>query len=162
MTRITDEIRINAPKNKVWEIISDLGGIENYHPGVKKSYYTSEIRKGVGASRFCELLPMGSIEESATEWEEGEGYVLEVLSGEKLPPFKRAYIRFSLKEEGQETLATISFDYTLKFGPIGRLLDAWLLDAWKVRPMFRKVIPRVLDGLKQNSENGGRTVPSGK
>ncbi|MFB3060536.1 MAG: SRPBCC family protein [Candidatus Binatia bacterium] len=157
MTRISDEILINAPKNKVWEIISDLGGIENYHPGVKKSYYTSEIRKGVGASRFCELLPMGSIEESATEWEEGEGYVLEVLSGEKLPPFKRAYIRIFLKEEGQETLATISFDYTLKFGPIGRLLDAW-----KVKPMFRKVIPRVLDGLKQNSENGGRTVPSGK
>ncbi len=100
---------------------------------------------------------MGSIEESATEWEEGEGYVLEVLSGEKLPPFKRAYIRISLKEEGQETLATISFDYTLKFGPIGRLLDTW-----KVRPMFRKVIPRVLDGLKQNSENGGRMAPPGK
>ena len=157
MTRITEEIRINASKNKVWEIISDLGGIENYHPGVKKSYYTSEIRKGVGASRFCGLLPMGSIEESATEWEEGEGYVLEVLSGEKLPPFKRAYIRFSLKEEGQETLATISFDYILKYGPIGRLLDVW-----KVRPMFRKVIPRVLDGLKQNSENGARTVPSGQ
>lgn len=157
MTRITEEIRINASKNKVWEIISDLGGIENYHPGVKKSYYTSEIKKGVGASRFCELLPMGSIEESATEWEEGEGYVLEVLSGEKLPPFKRAYIRFSLKEEGQETLATISFDYILKYGPIGRLLDVW-----KVRPMFRKVIPRVLDGLKQNSENGARTVPSGQ
>ncbi len=148
MTRITSQIRINAPKEKVWDIVADLGAIENFHPGVKESYYTSKVRKGVGASRICELLPAGSIEEIATEWEEGQGYVLEVLGGEKLPPFKRASFRFALEEDGPETLATVSLEYTLKFGLIGKLMDAW-----KVRPLFRKVVPRVIAGLKKYSES---------
>lgn len=148
MTRITSEIRINAPKNEVWNIIADLGAIENFHPGVTKSYYTSEVKNGVGASRHCDLLPAGSIEETATEWHEGEGYVLEVRGGEGLPPFKKAHIHFTLKEDGQETVATMSLEYTLKFGLIGKLMDAW-----KVRPLFRKVVPRVMAGLKKYSES---------
>lgn len=148
MTRITSEIRINAPKNEVWNIIADLGAIENFHPGVTKSYYTSEVKNGVGASRHCDLLPAGSIEETATEWHEGEGYVLEVRGGEGLPPFKKAHIHFTLKEDGQETVATMSLEYTLKFGLIGKLMDAW-----KVRPMFRTVVPRVMAGLKKYSES---------
>lgn len=148
MTRITSEILINAPKNKVWDIIADLGAIENFHPGVKESYYTSEVKNGVGASRHCDLLPAGSIEETATEWHEGEGYVLEVRGGEDLPPFKKAYIRLALKRDGHQTVATMSLEYTLKFGLIGKLMDAW-----KVRPLFRKVVPRVMAGLKKYSES---------
>ncbi len=69
MTKSSSEIRIDAPKEKVWEIIADLGGVRNFHPGVKKSYYTSDNSKGLRASRICEFLPGGSVEESATEWQ---------------------------------------------------------------------------------------------
>ncbi len=37
MTKISSEIRIDAAKEKVWDIIADLGGVQNFHPGVKKS-----------------------------------------------------------------------------------------------------------------------------
>ncbi len=156
MTRITSEVLINAPKNEVWDIIADLGAIENFHPGVTKSYYTSKVKNGVGASRHCDLLPAGSIEETATEWHEGEGYVLEVRGGEGLPPFKKAHIRLALKRDGHQTVATLSFEYTLKHGPIGKFLDVW-----KVRPMFRTVVPRVLAGLKQYSEAAETMAPAG-
>lgn len=68
MTRFSDEIRIDAPMETVWAKIADLGAIKDYHPGVSKSYYTSERREGVGASRHCDLLPFGEVEERVIEW----------------------------------------------------------------------------------------------
>ena len=58
MTTITQEIRINAPKDRVWAILADLGAVQRFHPGVKKSYYSTTQKEGVGASRVCELLPL--------------------------------------------------------------------------------------------------------
>ena len=51
MTKVSGHIVINAPKEKVWEVISDLGAISVWHPGVANSYYTSKQREGVGAAR---------------------------------------------------------------------------------------------------------------
>lgn len=47
MTHVSSEIRINAPKEKVWPIIADLGAIQNFNPAVNKSYYTSEVKEGL-------------------------------------------------------------------------------------------------------------------
>ena len=77
MTRISHEIQIDAAKDDVWAAIADLGAIQDFHPGVKKSYYTTEQESGVGASRHCDLKPFGSVEERATEWKEGESLALE-------------------------------------------------------------------------------------
>lgn len=153
-TEITSEIRINAPKEKVWAIIADLGGVQNFHPGVKKSYYTSANKKGIEASRVCELLPIGSVEESAVQWHEGEGYVLQIFPLEKAPPFKKAFGRFTLKKDGQRTCVIFTVEYSLKFGPIGRLMNKLL-----VKPQFRKVVPAVLTGLKHYTETGEVVTP---
>lgn len=155
MTHISSEIRLNAPKEKVWAIWADLGGIQNFHPGVKKSYYTSEKKEGVGASRVCEFIPMGKVEESVTEWREGEEMTLAVFPKEKAPPFKTAHGRFALKPDGQGTVVTFAFDYALKFGPLGRLLDALM-----VRPQLRKAVPEILLGLKHHVETGEPVDPA--
>ncbi len=34
------EIRIDAPKEKVWEVLADLGGIYKWNPGVSHSRST--------------------------------------------------------------------------------------------------------------------------
>ncbi len=68
MTKIREEIKIQAPKEKVWAILADLGAIHNFNADVRKSYYTSEAKEGVGVSRACELRPMGIVEEKVTEW----------------------------------------------------------------------------------------------
>ena len=44
---------------------------------------------------------------------------------------------------------TITFDYAMKFGPIGALMDAVM-----VRPQFRKALPDALLGLKHYAETG--------
>ncbi len=143
MPKFRSTIHINAPRSEVWEAIADLGDVDVFHPGVTKSYYTSEQTEGVGASRRCELKPMGSVDERAIDWRPGESVTLEVKPGPMGPPFKWAQGRMWVDEEGQGTRAGLEFEYRLKFGPIGLLLDRLVM-----RRQFEKMLPAVLRGLK--------------
>ena len=55
MTTLTREVRINAPKEKVWDILADFGNIYLFNPGVPKSYLTSDQQVGVGTTRHCDV-----------------------------------------------------------------------------------------------------------
>jgi carbon monoxide dehydrogenase subunit G len=155
MSRINSEIEINAPREKVWAVLADLGAIQNFNPGVKKSYYTSEAREGVGAGRVCELRPLGAIEENVSDWQEGKSFTLNVRPLKKAPPFKKATARFQLDSVGQKTRVAVDINYTLRFGPLGRLLDALM-----VRPQFSKAAPEILLGLKHYVETGEKVDPA--
>ncbi len=147
MPKFRSTIHINAPRSEVWEAIADLGDVDVFHPGVTKSYYTSEQTEGVGASRRCELKPMGSVDERAIDWRPGESVTLEVKPGPMGPPFKWAQGRMWVAEDGDGTRAGLEFEYRLKFGPIGLLLDRLVM-----RRQFEKMIPAVLRGLKDHLE----------
>lgn len=149
MTRIYHNIRINAPKEKVWSILADLGAIQNFNPGVKKSYYVSEEKQGPGASRVCELIPLGSIKETATAWQEGESFALDIRPLSPIPPLKQAVGRFTLKADGQHTIITLAMEYNLKFGPLGVLLNALAF-----KSQFRRGLSDLLLGLKHHAETG--------
>jgi|GEM_PF-1906127 hypothetical protein len=66
MTIIISEIRIKAPKAKVWSVLSDLGTISVWSPAIAKSFYTSEAKEGLEATRHCDFPGGGYIEERAT------------------------------------------------------------------------------------------------
>jgi carbon monoxide dehydrogenase subunit G len=151
MTRFSNEIRIDAPKETVWAKIADLGAIQEYHPGVSSSHYTSEEREGVGASRHCDLLPFGEVEERIVDWRDRDSYAIEIYDGKKVPPLKNAVGRLSVMQDGDGTTVRFEIEYDLKFGLVGYLLDRLM-----VRPQFRKVGPAMLRGLKRHLENGKR------
>jgi carbon monoxide dehydrogenase subunit G len=155
MSQFNSEIEINAPREKVWAVLADLGAIQNFNPGVKKSYYTSEAREGVGAARVCEFRPIGAVEESALDWQEGKSFTLDVRPLEKAPPFKKATARFQLDSVGQKTRVAVDINYTLRFGLLGQLLDAVMF-----RPQFGKAAPEILLGLKHYVETGEKVDPS--
>ena len=75
MGRFSKEITINAPQEKVWAVLADLGNIYRWNPGVSHSYTTSENSKGEDATRHCDIeRPLkGYLEERAFDWREGEG-----------------------------------------------------------------------------------------
>ena len=147
MTQVATELHIDAPKEKVWEVLADLGGIDKWNPGVARSRWTSEQRQGIGASRHCDLQnPSGTLEERAIEWREGEGYTIDVY--ESSLPLKNT-VEFAIKPEGAGTRASVTVDYRLKYGPVGALLDVLF-----VRRQIQKGFDRLVAGLKYHVETG--------
>ena len=49
MSAATGEVRISAPKDKVWSALADLGSVSDWNPVIKKSYYVSDAHEGIGA-----------------------------------------------------------------------------------------------------------------
>ncbi|OJJ18301.1 hypothetical protein BKI52_26140 [marine bacterium AO1-C] len=148
MTYIEKSLIIDAPKNVVWEALADFGAIKKFHKGLKDSYATSEANGGLGATRHCDLKPMGSIEERITRWEEGSLYTVEIYEGKKTPPFKTAFATLKVESiNANQTKAYFIIEYTLKFGLLGQLMDAMM-----VKSQFSKASQIILDGLKEFSE----------
>ncbi|MEM7126537.1 MAG: SRPBCC family protein [Chloroflexota bacterium] len=151
MSKVTREVRINAPKEKVWDILADFGDISVFNPSVPNSYLTNDQNGGVGSQRHCDLAASGaSIEERIVEWVDGEKMVIEIYEGKKTPPFKTAFASISVHEAGPNaSIVRGTLDYTLKFGPLGALMDMAL-----VKPQFGKAWEGLFAGLKHYAETG--------
>ena len=160
MAHFSTQIRINATKEKVWEVLADIGGIYKWNPGVAHSYSTSEENSGEGASRHCDLQTPGGkssgyLEELAFDWREGEGYKIDIY--ESNLPIKSNVVEFAVKADGDGSIVTAAPDYALKYGLLGRLLNKLV-----VRRMFRKGMEDLLTDLKYHIETGelvGERVP---
>ncbi|WP_149304488.1 SRPBCC family protein [Pareuzebyella sediminis] len=146
-TIIASVTEINASKEKVWEVLSPIGDIEKFHPLVKKSHAISTVKSGMGAKRHCELLPMGQMVEEVVQWDEGSSFILQVIGGKMLPPYRFMEGKVDLIEIGKKTKVTFSFSYQLKYGILGRLMNALL-----IRPQFKKAPPQYVAGLKEYVE----------
>ncbi len=153
-TQITKQIRINAPIEQVWDVVRDFGNINAFNPNLTNSYSTSENNEGLGATRHCDLLPMGSIEERVIDWQDGVGYTIEIFDGEKQPPYKNAQGTFHLRGDGNQTIVTFSLQYEMKLGPIGALMNRVML-----RSQFDKAALNIAQGLKHYIEVGEKATP---
>lgn len=156
MTQIESKIRINAPKAKVWEALSDFGGIQNFHTGLKSSHSTSATNGGVGATRQCDLKPMGVIQEKIIEWNDGESMLVAITEGKNMPPIDFSSNNttggFKLKEIGMQTEVTFSLQYKTK-GVAGAAMNPML------KGQFTKTVEAVVKGLKFYVEKGQKPTP---
>lgn len=146
MAVITKNNKINASKKEVWDVISDIGAIQNFNPNVSKSFYTSEIKEGIGASRHCDLLPMGKVEERIISWKEGEEFTIEIYESKAMPFLGEG--KFTLKEEGGETNVTMSLTYRMKGGFLGSLMGVFM------KGRISNAMEGTLAGLKHHLETG--------
>ena len=144
MAKITKEIEINAPQTKVWSVLADIGAVVNYNPVVTKSYYTSDNRQGIGASRHCDLLPMGSVEERIIEWDEGKSYKIEIFEGKSIP-FK-GIGTFELTDNGNSTNVKMIFEPIIGYGLFGKIMG------FLMKEKMNKMIAGVVIGLKHHLE----------
>ncbi len=147
VTNLKAEIVIKTPKDQVWQVLKEVGDIAKFHPLIKKSFATTDTKSGMRARRTCELLPMGQMLEEVVQWEEGKSFTMEVIGGKMLPPhyFMRGTIELS--DMGSQTKASFTFSYKLKFGVLGRLMNALM-----VKPQFKKAPPKYVEGLKNYAE----------
>ena len=114
VTRTTDK----SPE-ALWEVLADFPNIANWYSGLKTSVSTSEAFNGVGATRHCELAPVGAIDERILDWEEGSRVRIAAEKYEKAP-IKHAIADFRIVPDGDQTRLDLSFDFTAKGGVAGK------------------------------------------
>jgi uncharacterized protein YndB with AHSA1/START domain len=148
MATFAVEITIDTPVREVWQALSDIGNIHRWNPGVVESYLTGEQTEGIGARRTCDLGQNNFLDEEVVAWIVNEQLTMRVVDTNLA--FNYADIRFTLVPERQTTRVIVSPDYQLKYGLLGRLLDAVF-----VRRTYRKGLRSLLAGLKQYVEEGG-------
>ena len=150
MTVFTKQITLNKSQKEVWNIVSDLGAIYKFHPGVKKSYYTTISLDTIGAARICELYPSGKILETVVEWRNNRGFLLQIEPIEKAPPVKNFTGKFELSEFNENhTKVSLTISYEMKLGALGKLLNKIIIQS-----KMEEGIDALLSGLKMYAEMG--------
>lgn len=151
MTILNNSIKINASPEKVWKVLSDLEAVEHYDPGVTRCRLVGSSQSGIGVARRMDLKPGGWLEERATEWEPNESLTIELYKCSTVP-VKFLRHSYTLKPDGEGTLVTERMECVLKYGPIGKLMDALI-----VRRKWDQGIKGFFVGLKSFVENGGHS-----
>ncbi len=145
MTRVTSEIRIDAPREKVWNVLADLGSVSTWNPVLSNSYYTSEAKEGLEASRHCDFPDGGYVKERILEWKPGESFTLDIYEG--TVPFESATGSASLADDGDGTIVTYAIEYVLK-------ADVPVDPKEIERQNREELLPLVLASLKHYVETG--------
>lgn len=150
MTTLTANVRIDAPRDVVWNALADFGGTWKYNPNVITSRSLTEATQGVGAERHCDLTLAGAtVQERILEWDDDGSYALEIYDGDKLPPIENIIARLSVSEQDGYTIAEGTMSYDTKYGPVG-----WLMDRLVVRRQFGRAWHGIFAGLKHYAETG--------
>lgn len=124
MGTVTVSRMISAPREAVWAVLADFGNISRWNEGVKNSWLTGAESTGVGATRHCDLKPLGKLEETVLEWVPNERMVVRIDDAKALP-IATGEVTFSLIHGGEgSTKVDVNYRYSTKWGPIGRLLDS--------------------------------------
>ena len=152
MTVLENQIRIAAPPEKVWTVLASLEALAAYDPGVSRSEIVSEARQGLGAARKCELAPGGWFKERVAAWRPNEALSFELY--ECTLPLRALRHSYTLVPDAGGTVVSQRMEYRLKFGPLGKLLDAMV-----VRKRWNAGIRGFFSGLKRYVESGGGAGP---
>lgn len=145
MTTIHHDVHANCPPERIWALLADLASVEHYNPGVRQARIEGAQARGVGARRSCELVPKGRVVERVTHWEEGRALGLEVIESDWPIRFMRWLTRIDAKDGG--TRITQSLEYSVKFGPLG-----WLLDRLMLKRKLTATLDAVFTSLVEHAE----------
>ncbi len=147
MTILENAIEIDANPEKIWSVLASLETLDRYDPGVRKSAIISAVREGPGATRKCELAPGGWFEEKVADWNPHESLSFELVRCTL--PVRRLSHSYRLSRTERGTLVRQRMEYELKFGPVGKVLDALV-----VRKKWDAGIKSFFAGLKKYVETG--------
>ena len=150
------EVIIRMSRDKAWELLQDFSIAHNYVPGVIKTEITTERKHGIGASRKVFQTETKAIDETIEEWNEGYGFLLRLHRNNARPPFpfKHAWFRYSISDDGIDTRLNTSLIYTVRWGLIGQMLDYVLLNR-----IIKGKIRDVALSMKAYYESGERITP---
>lgn len=144
MTSFTITKPIEASADKVWAVLDDFGDIQRWNDGVKASALTSQGPVGKGATRHCELLPFGALNERIERYEPNRRMTIDLYDMTRLP-ISSGTADFGLAEIDQGTHVTLRYSYELN--KLGRVAKK------TTHRQLMKGLGGLLDGLKREVES---------
>ncbi len=136
-----------ASPQSCWKLLGDFAHIDLFNKNLSKSYLLNpQDPIGVGTRRQCDVSDgKNFLREEIIEWKEGEYYVIDIY--ESSFPMDRQSTKFGLLPiSGGGTKIYMNFDYKVKFGPIGSLMNALML-----RNFLSKGLQNVVNGLGEKA-----------
>jgi ligand-binding SRPBCC domain-containing protein len=126
MATIHNEITINASVEKIWEALSNVEMLDKYDPTVKRSTALSEIKSGLNAKRKVLMLDGKNwFDEKVTVFKPNEALTYQLTDCSF--PIDGLEHSYSFVTMGNQTKVIQVMQYTVKFGLLGRLLDAIMI-----------------------------------
>jgi len=106
-------------------VLVDFPNISRWNGGVSASHATSAASDGVGATRYCDLAPVGALEETVLEWEPERKMVVSIDEARKLP-IRTAVATFTIEPAGDGATVAIDDAYEPRLRLLAPLLDRQL------------------------------------
>ncbi|MCL1592734.1 MAG: SRPBCC family protein [Actinomycetia bacterium] len=138
------ETVITAPRYVVWDALADIRTVVEWNPGIDDVECLSDQVSGIGARRRCFTHPTGWMTESVVEWSVGS---VVAFSVEDAPPLKNGLARIVLNDITSGTSVDAVFDYEVKLGPLGPVIDRLI-----VHRQLTAAFERGLNGLRDYTE----------
>lgn len=147
MATIHNEIIINSSVDKIWEVLATPDVLDRYDPTVKKSTLISQEKTNLGAKRRVEMLDGKNwFEEKISDFKPHQSLTYE-LTACSFPVHKLKH-SYTFEPAGSQTKVTQVMEYTVKFGWLGKLLDALV-----IRKQSDTGIKKFFGGLKSYLES---------
>ena len=143
MPEFTITRRIDAPVEKVWEVLDDFGDIQRWTSGVTASELTSEGPVSEGSTRHCDFTPFGSVNERVDLHRPHQRLTVNLYETFKLP-ISGAVADFNIAAADGGTDLTLHYSYTPNL--LGRFLKR------STDKQMRKGIAGLARDLQRESE----------
>lgn len=146
MSKLINDITINASIEKIWSILTDLELLDKTDPTVKKAILISENKTGLNAKRKV-LMQDGKnwFDEKIITFKPNEELVYQLTDCSF--PIKGLKHTYSFQKKGNSTKVQQVMEYTVKYGVLGMLLDNMMIGK-----QFNSGINKFLTGLKTYAE----------
>ena len=146
MTKLENEIVINASLEKIWGLLAAPADLDKFDPTVKKSTLISNEKTGLGAKRKVEMLDGKNwFEDKITVYDPSKilGYQLTNCSF----PMKSLKFTYTFEKVGEEIKVKQEMVYVVKFGFLGKMMDSMM-----IRKQSNIGIRKFFVGLKDYAE----------
>ncbi|WP_299934415.1 SRPBCC family protein [uncultured Pelagimonas sp.] len=141
-------LTIDVAPDAVWAVLSRYMHINEFAPQITSVDALTNGEVGMGSKRRNHFANGTSLVEEVTEWKPGAGYTVQ-LSDMAAMPLKEASSEIRITPTGGRSKVTWTFDYRVKYGPLG-----WLLGQTMMKMMMGKIIDVNLKGLSDKARAG--------
>lgn len=141
-------LKIDATPEAIWAVLGRYMHVDEFAPQITSVDALTEGEDGLGSKRRNHFLNGTSVVEEVIAWNPGRGFTVK-LSDMAAMPLHEASSEVSIEPAGQSSIVKWTFDYRVKFGPIG-----WLMGQTMMKMMMGKIIDANLKGLAEKVHSG--------